>query len=127
MILSLANKSLISGGKISEAGYVCVCNGEEVNIYDVHTSKNTVSEKDTRKGWRYPHTRLCRILLQAQVTNLNLHTLILNGPTGQESFNSLYTVPSSAAVLEHIERFNNDSDKLPEQEAIHNVYDLPSI
>ena len=43
MVQELANKSLLSGGKFSEAGYISVCDGEEVNIYGGHTAKITVS------------------------------------------------------------------------------------
>ena len=82
MVPALANKSLLSGGKFVEEGYVSVCDGEEVNIYDGHTAKITVSEKDFLTGWKCPRTRLWRIPLQYQVTNINLHTLIINGPTG---------------------------------------------
>ena len=38
MVPELANKSFLSGGKFSEAGYVSVCNGDEVKIYDGHTN-----------------------------------------------------------------------------------------
>ena len=111
----------------AEAGYVFVCNGEEVNTYYDHTSKITVPEKTVLKGWRCSRKRLCPISLPAQVIDLNLHNLILNGPTGHESLNYLYTVLSSAEVLEHIEMFNNDPAKPAAEEAIQNVYKLPSI
>ena len=39
----------------------------------------------------------------------------------------MYTIPSSAAVLEHIELFNNNQARLSAAEAIHNVYKLASI
>ena len=45
MVPVLTNQYLISGGKFTETGYVSVCDGEEVNIYNGHTSKITVSEK----------------------------------------------------------------------------------
>ena len=50
MVPALANQSLISGGKFSEAGYVSVCNGEEVNIYDDPTTKIKVSVKSILTG-----------------------------------------------------------------------------
>ena len=52
MVLTLANQSLLSRGNISEAGYVSVCDGDEVKIYDSHTAKITVSKKAVLKGWR---------------------------------------------------------------------------
>ena len=74
MIPVLANQSLLSGGKFSEAGYISVYDGEEVNIYNGYTTKITVSEKAVLTGWQCPRTRLCRIPLKLQVTNPNLHT-----------------------------------------------------
>ena len=65
MVLTLANQSLLSGGKKSEAGYVFVCDGDEVNIYDGQTAKITVSKKAALKGWRCPCTRLWQITIQA--------------------------------------------------------------
>ena len=52
MVPSLANQSLLSGSKFSEAGYVSVCNGKEVYIYDGYTAKTTVSEKAVLAGWQ---------------------------------------------------------------------------
>ena len=127
MVPSLANQSLISGGKFIEAGYVSVCDWEEVNIYNVHTAKITVSEKSVLTGWRCSRTRLWIISLQEKITNPNLHTFLLNGPTGKESLKYLYDVLSSVAVLENIALFHTDPDTPSPEEAIHNVYNLPSI
>jgi hypothetical protein len=123
IVPALQGNSLLSGGKFAEAGYISICDGEEVNIYDGRTAKITVSEEAVLKGWRCLHQNLWRVPLQSNVTNLNLHTLILDGPTGTESLNSLYTVPSSAAMLEHIEIFSRPNPN----ETINNVYELPSI
>ena len=111
MITALSNQSLLSRGKFAELGYVSLCYWEVINIYDGHTAKIIVYEKSVFTGWQCPCTRLWRTTLQAQVTNLNLNTLLLNGPTGQDSFNSLYNILSSAMVLEHIEMCNNDPTK----------------
>ena len=43
MIPALANYSLLSGGKFLESGYVSVCNGYKVNIYNGHIAEITVS------------------------------------------------------------------------------------
>ena len=45
MVPALANQSLLSRGKLLEAGYLSVCDGEDINIYDGHTNKSKVSEK----------------------------------------------------------------------------------
>ena len=123
IVPALKGNSLLSGGKFADAGYISICDGKEVNIYDGCTAKITISEEAVLKGWRCPHQNLWRVPLQSNVTNLNLHTLLLDGPTGTESLNSLYTVPSSASMLEHIELFSRPNPN----EAINNVYELPSI
>ena len=76
------------------------------------------------KGWRCPRTKLWRIPLQAQVMDLSIHTLLLNGPTVRESLNFLYTVLTSASVLAHIKslNFNHAAGK-----TIKNVYELPIL
>ena len=84
MVPALAEKSLVSGGKFPEAGYVSICDGNEVNLYDGHMVKITVSEEAVLKGWKCPATRLCRIPLQKEITNINTQTLLLDEPTGLE-------------------------------------------
>jgi len=127
MVPALAENSLLSGGKFAEAGYISICDGNEVNIYDGHTARIVVSEAAVLKGWRCPQSKLWRVPLQSHVTDLNMHTLLLDGPTGCESLNSLYTVPSSAAMLDHIELFTSNPHRPNPTEAINNVYELPSI
>ena len=34
MVPALAGQSLLSGAKFAEAGYISVCDGDEVNLYD---------------------------------------------------------------------------------------------
>ena len=63
IVPALANQSLLSGGKFAEAGYVSVCNGDEVKIYDGWTETITVSEDAVLKGWRCPRTELWQIPL----------------------------------------------------------------
>ena len=122
IVPSLAGNSLLSGGKFAEAGYISICDGDEVNIYDGRTAKVVVSEEAVLKGWFCPRQRLWRIPLQQHVTNLNTQTLLLNGPTGTESLHSLYEVPSSPALRTHIKSLSGNL-----KEAINNVYELPSV
>ena len=126
MVPALADQSLLSGGKFAEAGYISICDGEEVNIYDGRTARIEVSEAAVLRGWRCPRSKLWRVPLQAKVTNLNAHTLLLDGPNGTESLNSLYSLPSSTTMLNHIEAFTQGPTPSP-VEAINNVYELPSI
>ena len=75
-------------------------------------------------GWRCPRTKLWRILLRVQVIYLKRDTLLLNEPIGRESINFLYTVLTSAAVLDHIESSNTNYATVGK---IRNVYELPSL
>ena len=82
MVPSLANQSLLSGNDYYEAGYIYICDGEEVNTYDGCNAKFVVSEAAVLKGWRCPRTQLWLVPLQSHFTNLNAHTILLDGPTG---------------------------------------------
>ena len=95
IVPALSDQSLLRGNKFAEAGYVSICYDTEVNIYDGHTVKIVVSEAAVLKGWQCPRTKMWRVPLHPTVTNLNKDTLFLNGPTGTDSLNSAYTVPSS--------------------------------
>ena len=88
---------LLSGCKFAEAGYVAVCDQDEVNLYDGRTAKISVPEEAVRTGWRCPVTNLWRTPFSPHVTadNQNTHTLLLDGPTGYDSLNALYDVPLS--------------------------------
>ena len=108
MVPKLANQSLLSGGKFAEAGYVSLYDGDRVNIYNGWTATITVSEDAVLKGWWCPCTKLWRITLQSQVTDLNMHTLLLNDPMGHKSSKPLYTVPTNASVNAHIEALNSN-------------------
>jgi len=41
IVPALKGNSLLSGGKFAEAGYISICDGKEVNIYDDRTAKIT--------------------------------------------------------------------------------------
>ena len=124
MVLALADHSLLSGKKIAQAGYVTICDNEEVNIYDGRTAKIVVYEEAVLKGWFFPKARMWRVLLQPHVINNNTDTLLLNGPTGTESLNTTYTVLNSARILQHIKPCCEN--RPASDEAINNVYELPS-
>ena len=79
-----------------------ICNDAEVNIYDGRTVKITVSEEAVLKGWRCLRTRMWRIPLKHTVRNEQTDTLILNIPSGLESLNSVYSLPSSDAITTHV-------------------------
>ena len=58
MVPAQAENSLLIGGKFVDAGYVSICDGSEVNLYDGQSVKINVSEEVVLKGWRYPNTKL---------------------------------------------------------------------
>ena len=123
---ALAHQSLLSRGQFSDTGYISICDGNEVNIYDEKTANITVSEKAALKGCRCPTTKLWRIPLQDSVSNANTDTLLLNGPTGKKSLNALYSVPSTTATIHHI-ACSTAADRPSSLDTINNVYELPSI
>ena len=57
MVPALAGQSLLSGAKVSEDGYISVCDGDEVNLYDSRTARIRVSEEAVLKGWFFPTLR----------------------------------------------------------------------
>ena len=61
----------------------------------------------------HPHT--------SQV-KLNTNTLLLNSPNGQHSLNSMYEVPLTTTMLEHLSVFTQDLPT-PKEETNH-VYKL---
>ena len=50
MVPALAGQSLLSGTKFSEAGYISVCDGDEVKLYDNRAAFIVVSEEAVLKG-----------------------------------------------------------------------------
>ena len=127
MVPELADNSLLSWGKFADAGYVSICNRSEVNVYNKRTVKITVSEEAVLKGFRCPTTGMWRIPLQNKITNINTQTLLFGGPTGLESKNPTYNVPNTAAMLDQINMFAQEPDRLNPTNAINNIYELPSI
>ena len=50
MVPDLAGQSLLSGAKFAEAGYISVCNVDEVRFYDSRTVRIVVLEENVLKG-----------------------------------------------------------------------------
>ena len=120
MVPDLAIKSLLSGENISEAGYISVCDGNKVNLYDSLTARIKVSEEAVLKGWFCPHIKMWRIPLKVQVTDLNRHPLILDSPNGTESKNPFYVVPTCAHMPKHTDILKKN--RPAPSKAINNVY-----
>ena len=56
MTPALAGQSLLSGANFAVVGYISVCDGDEVNLYEICTARFVVSEESVLKGWFCPHT-----------------------------------------------------------------------
>ena len=122
---ALSNQSLPSNRKVADAGYISICDDKGVNIYYGRTARIIVSESAVLKEWKYLCTKLWRVPLHPCVTNLNTHTLLLDGTTGTESLNSIYSVPLRTKMLSHPEVFNQIRPSAVK--SINNVYEIPSI
>ena len=57
MVPDLAGQSLFSGENFAEAGYISVCDSDEVNFYDRQTARIKVSDEAVLKGWFFPTIR----------------------------------------------------------------------
>ena len=50
IVPALVENSLLSRGKFSEMGYISICDGNKINIYDGYTAQIVVSEEAVLKG-----------------------------------------------------------------------------
>ena len=125
MVPMLAEHTLLSTSKFADADYISIYDKNEVNIYDARTTKINVSEDSVLKGWRCPQTGLWRIPLQDNIKNLNTDTILLDSKDGRQSLNAMYTIPSTEKVLDRLSILLDQRPNI--KEALHNVYDLPSI
>ena len=103
MVPSLRGASLLSTGKLTDAGYVTIYDSNEVNVYDSRTARVHVSEAAVLQGWQCPRKRLWRIPLSSNVKDINTDTLLLDSPDGRSYLNTLYHVPPVSAMQSHIE------------------------
>ncbi len=74
---------MLSTSKVVDADYIAIYDKEEVNFYDVKTTKITVLEEAVLKGWQCPAAGLWRLL--ENPVNLNTDTLLLDHPTKLQS------------------------------------------
>ena len=84
MVPGLSDTSLISMGKLADAGYVSIFDKDEVNIYDANNTEIKVPQSAILKGWRSEHTGLWRILLKKNVDEKtggkNSETVLVDKP-----------------------------------------------
>ena len=109
-------QTLLSGGKMAEAGYIAIYDDEEVNFYN-KTAKIHISEEAVLKGYKCKQTKLWRVPLQDTIQDEHTDTLILDSPCGLHSLNTLYEVEQTTATTNLLNFI---------RESISNVYDLPS-
>ena len=65
-----------------------------------------------------------QIPLKHTVKNEQTNTLIINSPSGLESLNSVYSLPSSDSIKTHVAACCNN--RPPPTKVINNVYELPN-
>jgi hypothetical protein len=116
--------SLLSTGKMVQAGYTAIHNNREVNFYDSMMAKISVSEAAVLTGYVCPWIQLWCVPLVTTVKNENTITLLLDHPCKHESLNVLYTMESTFITRAHI---NSAMSVARGNEYIHNIYELPSI
>ena len=63
--------------------------------------------------------------MQANITNLNTDTLLLDSGDEMQPLNLLSTVPTAESVLDYLQILLDEHPNM--KEVIHNVDDLPSI
>ena len=68
MVPDVTLDSMLSTGKMCDAGYFSVFDGEEVQIHDAETTKILTSKPPVLKGWRDPISRMWKIPLSRQPT-----------------------------------------------------------
>ena len=91
---------------------------DEVNFYNVRTTKITILADAVLKGWQCPHMNLWSVPLVPFVTNLNTGTLVLDHLSGQDSLNHIYTVKTNPLACNHVVL---QMCKNHRQEYLHNV------
>ena len=107
-------QTLLSGGKMAEAGYIAVYDNEEVNFYN-NTARIQISEEAVLKGYKCKQTKLWRVPLQDTIQDENADTLILDSPCGMHSLNTLYKVEQTTATTNLLNFI---------RESIRNVYNV---
>ena len=97
------NTTLVSTGKLADAGYVSVFDQEEVNVYDVETTKVLTTNEPIWTGWRDKATGLWRIPLVNEVKNETTDTKLLSAQDTSELTNEIaanvHDLPSTQRVI----------------------------
>jgi hypothetical protein len=124
IVPALTKNSLLSTSKFVDAGYTVVYDKNEVNYYEMTTTKVIASEAAVLRGWKCPLDKLWRVPLVPNVTNLNTDTILLNTPTGYTSLNAIHEVANNSVTRQHIDTCMHAQLR---SEYLHNMYELPSI
>ena len=80
IIPALKHNSLISVPKLSQAQYITVFDGDEVNVYDGHTTKIHVTNEAVMAGWLCKKTNLYRIPLKPNMKTSTQTPFLSTGP-----------------------------------------------
>jgi hypothetical protein len=111
LVPTLSTNSLLSTSKLADANYVTVFTRDEVQVFDVETTKFNIEGQAVMTGWRCPTTKLWRIPLKPDWQNMNTETTLLSERAtkimmekrGQfdpiEFVNSVYELPNLEQVI----------------------------
>jgi hypothetical protein len=111
VVPDLAQQSLLSTSKCADGNYITVFTPEEVQIFDAEAAPFKVEGKIVMQGWRCPQTKLWRVPLQQNWTNINTETALMSqevtdiimnkrGELQPTDFvNSVYELPNTEQVV----------------------------
>jgi hypothetical protein len=110
MVPSLSMNSLMSTSKLADANYITVFTKEEVQVFDAEAAKFNVEGHVVMKGWRCPITKLWRVPLTPNLSNINTDTGLMSEQAteiimkqrsnkNEEQLNSVYELPNTEQVI----------------------------
>jgi hypothetical protein len=100
----------MSTSKLADANYVTVFTKEEVQVFDAEAAKFNVEGQVVMKGWRCPITKLWRVPLTPNLSNINTDTGLMSkrateiimkqrSNKNKEHLNSVYELPNTEQVV----------------------------
>ena len=78
IVPELALNSLLSTSKLADANYITIFTKDEVQVFDAETTKFNIEGNAIMQGWRCPETRLWRVPLCSDWSNINTDTTLLS-------------------------------------------------
>jgi len=78
VVPDLATQSLLSTSKCADGNYATVFTPEEVQTFDLEAAPFKVEGQIVMRGWRCPQTKLWRVPLHQDWTNVNTETALMS-------------------------------------------------